>query len=324
MREWEEETLNTATNTISFMDFTIHKSDELHSFIHINISDTSQFYEQLFNYFFNETRLIRYAENKFNLKFEPTQSNYVTLYKHLATYIDSHNLASLPEDIEKELFAILNDEYTLETASDGQLKVRYDKMGKIGEFIFCNILSEYFKFDCIIPKVHLTTNYNMSVYGIDTLFYSSTQDMILFGESKLSKSLSHGIGLIEKSLEDYEQQIVNEYTLILSNRILKSSMGNFIKQYGTATEVSLTISDFISHAGVKKIGVPLFIAHGEEIDANEIFAKLRKISNPKLLDLETKYILISLPIIDKSKMIAAFTHGVIEKRNEYEQQSFSQ
>ena len=303
------------------MNFTIHTSGDRYSFIHVDISDTPQFYKQLFEHFFDETRLIRYAENKFSLKFEPSQINYVTLYKHLETYIDSRNLVKLPSDIERELIAILNDEYTIDTASDGQLQVRLDKMGKIGEFIFCNLLSEYFEFDCIIPKVHLTTDHNMSVYGIDTLFYSSVQNTMLFGESKLSKSLTHGIGLIEKSLKEYEKQITDEYTLILSNRILKNCMGSFIERYGDAIEVSLTISDFISHANVEKISVPIFIAHGTETDINDIFMKLKRISNPKLLGLETQYILISLPIVDKSKMIAAFTHGIAEKRNEYEQQA---
>lgn len=192
---------------------------------------------------------------------------------------------------------------------------------KLGEFIFCNLLSEYFEFDCIIPKVHLTTDPNMSVYGIDTLFYSSTQDMILFGESKLSKSLTNGIGLIEKSLKEYEKQIIDEYTLILSNRLLKNCMGSFIEIYGDAIEISLTISDFISQAKVKKIGVPIFIAHGMETDTNDIFTKLKSISNPAFLGLDTYYIIISLPIVDKGKMIAAFTHGIAEKRNEYERQT---
>lgn len=305
----------------SFTEFNVHKLNEFHSFVHINISDSPQFYKQLFEYFFDESRLIRYAENKFSLKFEPSLINYVTLYKHLSTYMDSFNLDLLPTEIEKELIAILDDEYTLESHSNGQLRVRLDKMGKIGEFIFCNLLSEYFEFDCIIPKVHLTTDPNMSVYGIDTLFYSSTHDMILFGESKVSKSLSNGICLIEKSLKEYEQQIVDEYTLILSNRLLKCCLGSFIEKYGEAIEISLNISDFISYANIKKIGIPIFIAHGTETVVNDIFDKFQKMNNPAFLGLQTEYILISLPIINKSKMIAALTHGIAEKRNIYEQQA---
>ena len=81
----------------------------------------------------------------------------------------------------EEMIKILNEEYTIEE-KNGKLKVRIDKIGKIGEYIFTCILNEYFKFQCILPKVHLQTSYNMSIYGIDTLFYSKDKEMLLFGE----------------------------------------------------------------------------------------------------------------------------------------------
>lgn len=285
------------------------------------MADSHSFYRGLFDYFFEESRLLRYAENKTNLHFEPTVKNYVTLFKHLGLYIDDFNIQQVPASIEKEVLRILSDEYELEDAGNGQLKVRLDKMGKIGEYIFCNLLSEYFGFDCIIPKVHLTTDPNMNVYGIDTLFYSRESDMILFGESKLSKSLSNGIGLINKSLITYEKQIKDEFSLMLSNRFFKNNMGIFGDKYADVVELCLSIENFIEKADVKKIGIPIFIAHGTNITPDEIFDKLNKIQKTTILGLETIYVIISLPIFDKSKMISVFTQGIAERRVYYEREA---
>lgn len=302
-------------------DFTVHSLNDQTSFLHVNLADSHSFYKGLFDYFFEETRLLRYAENKTNLEFEPTAKNYVTLFKHLGLYIDNFNIQQVPAVIEKEVLCILSDEYELKDTGDGQLKVRLDKMGRIGEYIFCNLLSEYFGLDCIIPKVHLTTDPNMNVYGIDTLFYSSKSDMILFGESKLSKTLSNGTGLINKSLKTYEQQIKDEFTLMLSNRFLKNNMGIFGDKYSRIVELSLSIEDFIEKAKVKKIGIPIFIAHGTNITPDDIFDKLSQIKKTALLGLETIYIIVSLPIFNKSKMVGVFTQAIAEKRGYYEHEA---
>lgn len=302
-----------------FNDFTVHSLRDQISFLHIKLADSHAFYKGLFDYFFEETRLLRYAENKTNLHFEPTLKNYVTLFKHLGLYIDDFNIEQVPASIEKEVLRILSDEYELEDAGDGQFKVRLDKIGKIGEYIFCNLLSEYFGLNCIIPKVHLTSDSNMNVYGIDTLFYSSEKDMILFGESKLSKSLSNGTGLINKSLQTYEQQIKDEFNLMLSNRFLRNNMGIFGEKYGESIELSLSIEEFIEIAKVKRIGIPIFIGHGSDVTLDKIFKKLSQIQKPCLLGLETIYIVISLPIFNKSKMISVFTQGIAERRAYYAQ-----
>lgn len=167
--------------------FIVHQLDDNYSMIHIEIKDNEEFYKSLFECFFTEDKLIKYAENKFNLKFSPTKINFTILYKHLKIYIDDFNEDKYKVDaIQEEMIKILNEEYTIEE-KNGKLKVRIDKIGKIGEYIFTCILNEYFKFQCILPKVHLQTSYNMSIYGIDTLFYSKDKEMLLFGESKVTK-----------------------------------------------------------------------------------------------------------------------------------------
>lgn len=300
-----------------FNDFNVFSLDDSNIFIHINLTEDS-FYNGFVKYFLDESRILRYAENKASLAFTPSKRNYATLYKHLGYYIDEYNLEKLPATIEEEVIKILADEYQLNDPGDGNLQVRLDKIGKIGEYLFCNLLSEYFNFNCIIPKVHLTTDFNMSIYGIDTLFYSTENDMILLGESKFSKSLKNGIGLINKSLKTYEQQIKDEFVLILSNRFLKNNMGIFGDKYNDAIELSLSIEEFITNANVKRIGIPIFIAHGTDTDVDGILKQTKSIKQHTFLGVETQYIILSLPIVDKSKLISAFTQEIAERRALYE------
>lgn len=306
-----------------FNDFNVFSLDNSSIFIHINLTEAS-FYKGFVKYFLDESRILRYAENKANLTFTPSKRNYVTLYKHLGYYIDEYNLEKLPATIEEEVIKILADEYQLNDLGDGNLQVRLDKIGKIGEYLFCNLLSEYFNFNCIIPKVHLTTDFNMSIYGIDTLFYSTENDMILLGESKFSKSLKNGIGLINKSLKTYEQQIKDEFVLMLSNRFLKNNMGIFGDKYNDAIELSLSIEEFIANANVKQIGIPIFITHGTDIDVDEILKQTKSIKQHTFLGVETQYIILSLPIVDKSKLISAFTQEIAERRALYERHATQQ
>lgn len=301
-----------------FNDFTVLSLNEKCSFMHIRLADNNLFYKDMFSYFFCETRILKYIENKAGLTFTPTRENYITIFKHLGQYIDEFNMKRLPAEIEAEVAKVLADEYDLNDDGDGHLHVRLDKMGKIGEYIFYNLLSEYFGFSCIIPKVHLTTDYNMSVYGIDALFYSPSENMILFGESKLSKSLANGISLINESLKSYEKQIVDEFTLILSNRLLRNNMGVFGDRYAETIERSISIEEFISAANIERIAVPLFIAHGQETNPDEIFRQLNNIKHPAILNMETTYLVISLPLLSKAKMISSFTEAIAERRAQYE------
>jgi len=304
-----------------FNNFKVISSSDKTIFLHLDLSDSLSFYKSLFDYFFDENRLLRYIENKSHLTFCPNKKNYATLYKNLLYFIDDFNQKIQLKDLEQKVLNIIAEEYELNVDANGNFYVRLDKMGKIGEYIFCNILSEYYGFDCIIPKIQLSTDFNMSIYGIDVLFYSSKEDLILFGESKLSKSLSNGINLLNKSLETYEDQISNEYYLIFSNRLLKDKLGKFGNKYAKEIEYTTNIQDFISLAGIKRIAIPLFIAHGTDIDPEIIIKQLNKINKSAILGLETQYIIISLPFINKSKIISVFTEKIRERMVFYEQSS---
>lgn len=302
----------------SFNCFNVYSFKDEHSVIHVDIADTPSFYRKLFDYFFDDTRFLQYIENKTSLSFEPTVENYVSLYKRLSLYVDDENIRKMPSDIEDEVIKILAEEYTLEDKGNGNIEVRLDKMGKIGEYIFCNLLSEYFKFCCVIPKANFITDRNMSVFGIDAVFYCPEDKMILFGESKVSISLKNGISLINKSLSTYQQQVDEEFLLVLSQRWLRDKMATFAADFGSFIDRSITMKNFISKAGVTSIGIPVFIAHGSETDTATILSKLSSIKKVKLYDLETKIISISLPIISKSKLVATFTQKIVERREYYE------
>ena len=46
----------------NFSCFNVYENNNKISFIHLNISDTEEFYKSLFEYFFDETRLLKYIE----------------------------------------------------------------------------------------------------------------------------------------------------------------------------------------------------------------------------------------------------------------------
>ena len=199
--------------------FIVHQMEDNYSMIHIEIKDNEEFYKSLFDCFFTEDKLIKYAENKFNLKFSPTKINFTTLYKHLKVYIDDFNKEQYSiDELEEEMLKVLNEEYSIEN-KNGNLRVRLDKIGKIGEYIFSCILNEYFKFQCIIPKVHLQTSYNMSIYGIDTLFYS---------EENMYYMQEHHEPIISERMFNQAQEILQKRGGVRGSGRRK---GNFSRKY---------------------------------------------------------------------------------------------
>lgn len=300
-----------------FNCFKVTSIENDYSFFHIDIDDTEEFYKKIFDYFFSEEKLLRYSENNFNLKFLPSKTSYTKLYKNLLYFIDRKNLEEISDltVFNETICSILVDEYLVEN-KEGKNFIKIDKYGKVGEYIFSCILSEYFKLDCIIPKIKLSTSFNMSVFGIDTLFYSIEQNIIYFGESKVSKSLKNGIELVNESLKNYSTQIENEFFLTLSNRVINCNE-KFLEKFEKYIDTCISFSEFISCAKITKIAVPIFIAHGKDIDNETIFNELKKLPRKSLCNLDTKYYAISMPILNKDKMMAVFTREIREKEEFY-------
>ena len=63
--------------------FKVYSQLDNFSFFYIEIQDNENFYKQLFNYFFNEEKLLQYAENNFHLKFQKSTINYIWIYIEL-------------------------------------------------------------------------------------------------------------------------------------------------------------------------------------------------------------------------------------------------
>ena len=303
--------------TEQFDNFIVYTFGEKYQFHYFELKDEDSFYESFFDYFFSEPKLLKYCQKEFNLSAELGRREYVTLFKHLKIYIDSENIEIPIDELNEKLLPIFREERLLVQKGETTL-VRLDKMGKIGEYLFFCILSQYFHFDCIIPKVHLTTDYNMSVYGIDALFIDKRSSMLLFGESKLTCNLDNGIDLIKESLSGYEKQIKDEYNLILSGEILKNYKNEFTEKYGDVSEMCFSFDEFVQAARIENIGIPIFIAHGTEVDVKLIIEKLKKIPQERICNLNCFYYLISLPVCNKDKMIATFTQKIKEKIEWYQ------
>ncbi|MBD9114773.1 DUF1837 domain-containing protein [bacterium] len=298
-----------------YKDFTVYKNDEKNIFIHIDIS-SDDFCKKLLMYFLNETKLLNYISNKTNIKFSGTKKDFVKLHKKINDFFDEENLEIDEHDLKKELENYIDWE---EYSKDELLTLRRDKVGKIGEYIFHNILVDYFNSLCVIPKLNLVTNRNMSIYGIDVIFYNPTDNTLMFGESKVSKSLENGINLVNDSLKNYQHQIFEEYRAILSSDVINIS--NLPKELEKYIDTCIDFERFINEANIKTITIPIFIMHGLEFNVEEIFEKMNKLKKTTVLDLNIKYTIISLPIIDKNIFQSCLVEFLKERIDYYESMS---
>ena len=297
----------------TFNNFKVFNLNNNHTFFHISISDKN-FYTNLFDFFLSEDNLLKYAENNSSLKFNPTPLNYATLFKSLYVFIDDEHINI---EYDEKLKEIVFEEFdTFIDPKTGKTIIRLSKIGRLGEYFFHVLLSNYFNFECIFPKISLTTDKNMSIHGIDAIFYDDNQKLLLFGESKVSIRLSNGIQMINNSLEKYEDEIEEEFKLILSNRNLKKNDINIKLQEGI--DVCLTFKQFISTLDVKKIGIPIFICHGEDLDERKVLSDLEKnLTKKKIFNLETIYFVITLPIISKDDFFIELKNEISKKMKLY-------
>ena len=158
----------------------------------------------------------------------------------------------------------------------------------------------------------------MPKIGIDTIHYSIKENIIFFGESKITKKIYNGVTLINQTLIKYEKQITDEYSLILSSELTNIMGENFKNNLLFHANTTISFIDFIKKANINKIGIPLFIAHGTETNAQKIMEELEKINQPSIFGISTVYILISFPIINKDKFKEIFTKEIEKKVLEYE------
>ena len=303
-----------------FEQFTIYRSDIARSFLYVNFSSPDLFMDGLSDYILNEINLLNYANAMEPIRFTPTLAHYKKLYSTLETFLNSTMDLLTFDDVSNEVRNTLGEEYTF-IDKNGETLLQKDKIGKIGEYIFHVLLTQYFHINCIIPKFRCTTDRNMSVFGIDALFFEPNDRKIFFGESKVCKTIDNAITLINRSLNDYETQISEEYKLVLSNNDVFKLSPEFQFAFEKYTQICISFQDFIKAASITKICVPIFIAHGNGATRNtpaDFLDKMNtKITKNSFFGLDTEYLFISLPIIDKAKMMDILMKKVVKKSNEY-------
>ena len=309
--------------TKKFEQFTVYQDSISSVFVYANFDNEKVFMDGFADYILSEDNLLNYANTLTPIQFVPDKLHYKKLYSTLSTFLNNDLELLTYNDVSDEVLDVLGQEYKF-IDNDGKSLLQKDKIGKIGEYIFHLLLTKYYKVQCIIPKFRCSTDRNMSVFGIDALFFDRQNNMILFGESKVCKTISSAITLINRSFQEYEQQISEEYKLVLSND--NYNLANvFINAFSEHAAVCISFEEFIKEAGITKLCVPAFIAHGRKSDKETVGNYLRilnsKITKNKYFGLDTEYIFISLPIIDKSKMMDAIMKKVVEKNGRYK--SFS-
>ena len=303
-----------------FEQFTVYRSDVSNSFLYVNFSNPDLFMDGLSDYVLSEINLLNYANTMSPTEFTPTLANYKRLYSTLETFLNAEMELLTFDNVSDEVRDALGKEYTF-IDKNGETLLQKDKIGKIGEYIFHILLTKYFKVSCIIPKFKCITDRNMSVFGIDALFFDPAERTVYFGESKVCKNIDNAITLVNRSFADYESQISEEYKLVLSNSDVFRLSQEFQSAFEKYTEACISFEDFVKAAAISQICVPAFIAHGNGETGNtpaDFLQKMNtKIKRNGFFGLDTKYLFISLPIIDKAKMMDVVMRKVVRKSNEY-------
>lgn len=290
-----------------FECFDVYFVAEGHSFVYANFKDTDSFIEGLVEYIFKEENLLNYAKRNNKIGFNGTQKQYAKLYNNISMFLNTELELLEVDDVTDELKDVLGQEYTLIDEA-GNLKVQNDKVGKIGEYTFHLLLNNYFKLDCVLQ------NFDSPKYNI---FFDTSKNNV-----SIPKTLDNGITLINRSLEKYEEQIDEEYRIVLSDDEAFRLSPDFERIFGDARQICISFREFIKVAGIKKIGVPVFIAHGNEnienVKPEEYIDKLnKKIKRNEYFDIDVTYIFISLPVIDKNKFIECAITKAVKKQDEY-------
>lgn len=298
--------------------FDVYDENDKFTFLYCNISNKLELMDKYFDYFFDEEIMFQHFNHLYNVPFTPTKANYIKLLRELRKFVDDFNLTFpfIHEENDTEFEDVLIEENQLQL--DGHdFKYHLDKAGKIGEYFFSILLERFFGLNCIIPKAKYTTDYNMSVYGIDVVYMGEDDGLLYFGESKFTKNIYNGIVQINKSLSEYEKQVSDEYELILNGWDARQNLSKIYEVYGEKLDYSISFKDFINAAGISEICIPLFIAHGTEVEPDEILKELNKIKKITLFNLNTKYLIISLPIVEKEEFIKTMSQKIVSRMDEY-------
>ena len=283
-----------------YQDFDVYSDLNEKQFRYVYITQNC-FYNKLCKYLLSPSMIKAHASVNLGITTDFALEDYREIYDRLIQFIDLEKIFNIDDILDPAIKKVLDEELIASTAD-----LRKDKWGRIGEYIFNVLLDTYFELDCIIRKFALNTSPNMPVYGIDTVHCSLKNKCIYFGESKCVSSLANGVALLNKSLEEYEAQIEKEFFTITNQNFRRSQ--TFLDVFSNEILTCFSFREFIEKAQIKSIGIPVFVAHAGTFDVNTVFAELRKIKKQQLFGLETSYIVISFPIVDKENFRTAFIY----------------
>lgn len=278
-----------------------------------SIKNPEDFASNVFDYLFTDELLFKHFGYLCKMPFNPSDSNFLILYQNLKKFIDLELSEEFNEKVSDDIQAVLDYEKTYFEKG----KIKKDKIGKIGELLLNIILENAFGFDVISDKFKLISSYNMSVYGIDTIHYSQKNKAILFGESKLTSNLKNGIVLIKESLKIYEKRILQEIGLRFAYDQIPI-LNIPTDEFETAVKSYYKVEDFIRLSGTKELWIPLFIAHGKDSNFKSILLELQSIPRTSILGMDTKYIVISMPLIDAEIFVKTITDKILWKSDALE------
>lgn len=284
-----------------FDEFDVYVEDSEYQFKYIRIYEDC-FYDSISRYLLDKRKINTYTSVNISIAKELTKIDYLNIYQRLIQFIDYEKIINKNNYLDAEIIKYLDK--SLEHDGDD---LRKDKWGRIGEYIFNMILDSYFHLDCVVRKFALNTSPNMSVYGIDTVHCSLEDKIIYFGESKFVDNIEDGVLLINKSLEEYDKQIANEYLTISNINIERNT--EFVNEF-LNPNTAFTFNEFLQKTEINTIGIPIFIAHAGEMSEEIVFEKLRKVKRNNYFNLNTKYFVISFPILDKIKFRKAFINNI--------------
>lgn len=302
-----------------FENFKVYCYENDHTFLYADFPDKDIFLDGLCDYIMTENNLLNFAKRTSKIDFNPSVKHYKKLYDNISIFLNQELETLEIDEVTDEIKDVLGEEYNF-IDDNGVLLVQKDKVGKIGEYIFHILLTNFFELDCVIPKFKCITDRNMSVFGIDSLFLDATNKRIYFGESKFSKNINNGITLVNKSLVEYEQQIKEEYRIILSNDDTFIKAEIFAEIFQDSLDVCVSFEDFLNVSDISSIGIPIFIAHGEHVEkgAEYYLKRLREgLKKKDVFGMETIYIGISFPVVSKAEFVEKIIMKAVNKSDEY-------
>ncbi|QVK02062.1 DUF1837 domain-containing protein [Mycoplasma mycoides subsp. capri] len=298
-----------------FEQFKVYNEEDRFCFLHLDFENENDFLENIVEFIFSEQNLFMYYEDLIEYDSKPTARNYEILYNNISLFLD-REIKELVNDKNYENYELLINDFI----ATSKYIFKKDKVGKIGEHILHIILKKYFNYKCVIPKFQLITSENMSANGVDALFFKKETNEFLFGESKFVNNLDAGISKANESLAKYPDIIRKEYENLIKQGISLQQFNLnkvFTQLYSEKINTNDKFVDFMNSSNSNMV-ISVLITHGKENNLYKIINDLVRINKIKIdHNINTRYIIMSLPILNKKKFLEVALKVTSRKYEEY-------